>query len=557
MSYDNNYLEVVEKWLNEKTLEDELKSELLKMTDQEKKEAFYQDLSFGTGGIRGLMGVGTNRLNVYIIKKVALGYANFFKNKFKKTHIRVAISFDNRINSKLFANAIAEVLAAEGIKTFITKNLRPTPFLSFLVRHFKADGGVMITASHNPKEYNGIKIYDEHGGQIMPLVAEEITKEINLVKNYFNIETIKNELIHYLDDEYDDLYLNNVLKVQLNEDQRKPYLFVYTPLHGTGAVFINKIADKTGYYVLPLEKQMVTSGLFPDAKNSNPEDKEAYELALKKAKEVSADAVLATDPDSDRLGIVVKHNNEYHFLNGNQTVILQLNYLLSIKKQRNTLVDGIAYYTNVTTPLFKEIANYYNIETNEVLTGFKYIGNAILLAKKPFIFGGEESYGSLILPFVRDKDAFQPLVLLMEMVTYYLNLNKTLVDVLNELYEKFGYYQEETLNFIYQGQKGQEQIKKIINYYYNNKPKYVQEEPIKILNYFNDTIKTKEGIKKGNLPFAEVIKYIYPTKEITFRPSGTEPKLKIYVHQKGKTIESAVELLKETLEALHKENKEF
>ncbi|MCK9165825.1 MAG: phospho-sugar mutase [Acholeplasmatales bacterium] len=551
------YQSVAKRWENEKSLPKNLKNELLKMNQEELKEAFYQDLAFGTGGIRGIMGVGVNRLNVFIVKKVALGFANYLKKNNPNKQLVVAISFDNRINSNYFAQTIAKVLAAQKITVYLTKELRPTPYLSFMVRHFKADGGLMVTASHNPKEYNGIKAYDKHGGQMMPFLTDALIKEINLVTDYFNIKEVENNLINIVDESFDNEYLKEVYQLQLKANQAKPFKFIYTPLHGTGGTLIEAIKKQTNYLIYPLQKQMIFDGSFPNTKSSNPEDEIAYELALEKAKEENADAILATDPDADRLGIVVKHEGEYLFLNGNQTVALQVYYLLSELKKMNKLPDGVVYYSNVTTPLIKNICDSFEIESKEVLTGFKYIGDAILNSEKPFLFGAEESYGSLVLPFVRDKDAIQAVLMLIEMVTFYLNQNKTLRTVLLEIYQKYGYYQEKNLNFTYPGIKGKEKITKIMNHYYQHPPKYLLELPIKVINHKDQTITEANKTVKSELEFANVIKYVYSNREITFRPSGTEPKLKVYLHVKGKTLKEAEQILTETVAAICQESEEF
>lgn len=553
MAYNDN----LNLWLLEKTLDEDLKTELKNLTESELKEAFYKDLEFGTAGIRGIMGVGTNRLNIYIVKKVALGFANYLKRTLNKKDISVSISYDNRINSELFAFTSAKVLAKEGIKSFVTKTLRPTPYLSFMIRELKCDGGLMITASHNPKEYNGIKAYDKEGGQLIPELTEILIEEVNKIKDYFKIAEVENDLINVIDETFDQKYLDEVLKVQLNKDQNKPYKFVYTPLHGTGATLINKLKVQTNYLIEPLNSQMITDGTFPNTKSSNPEEVLAFEEALKKAKEIDATAVLATDPDADRLAIAIKHEGEYILLNGNQTVSIQLNYLLEQRKKKNLLGEGIVIYSNVTTPILKKIANSYHVEAKEVLTGFKFIAEAILKTNKEFLFGAEESYGSLILPFVRDKDAIQAVLNLLEMVTYYQNQNKTLYDVLLEIYQKYGYYGEKTLSFTYSGIEGAKKISKIMDYYHNNSPKYLTEKLISIIDLLKGTNITN-GIKTlTDLPQADVIKYIYEDYEITFRPSGTEPKLKVYLYVKANNLTNVNEKLTKVIELMTKEIEEI
>ncbi len=551
------YQENAKEWLDFKGLDEDLKKELLSLTEEELKEVFYKDLEFGTAGIRGIMGVGTNRLNIYIVKKVALGFANYLKKTLNKSNISVAISYDNRINSKLFAYTQAKVLAKQGIKTHLTKELRPTPYLSYLIRTFNCDGGLMVTASHNPKEYNGIKAYDQDGGQLIPQLTDILVNEVNKIENYFEIEEANNELINLIDESFDESYLNEVFNVQLNKTQKKPYKFVYSPLHGTGGTLINKIIKETGYLIYPEEKQMVFDGNFSDTKSSNPEDKEAFELALKKALAIDAEAILVTDPDADRLAIAIKHEGEYVYLNGNQTISIQLYYLLSQKQNQNILKDGLVIYSNVTSPIIKTIANSFKIEALEVLTGFKFIADAIRNSEKPFLFGAEESYGSLILPFVRDKDAIQAVLNLVEMVTYYKNNNQTLYDVLLEIYQKYGFYGEKTLSFTFSGQEGANKIKAIMDHYRNNGPKYIVDKPLRVTDLLKQTVKEGTTVKKIGQPLADVVKYQYKDYEITFRPSGTEPKLKVYIYVKGNSLEKANNQLTMIVNLISKEIEEI
>ncbi len=552
-----DYIKNVNLWKEEPSLEKSLKEELNNLNEEELKEAFYKDLEFGTAGIRGIMGVGTNRLNIYIVKKVALGFANYLKKTLNKKDISVAISYDNRINSKLFAYTQARVLAHQGIKSYITENLRPTPYLSFMVRNFICDGGLMVTASHNPKEYNGVKAYDKDGGQLIPELTDILVAEVNNIKNYFEIEETENSLINVVDESFDENYLKEVYKVQLNKNQNKPYKFVYSPLHGTGGTLINQIKKETNYLIYPEENQMVFDGNFSKTKSSNPEDKEAFSLSLEKALKIDAEAILVTDPDADRLAIAVKHNGEYIYLNGNQTISVQLYYLLSERKRQGLLKDGLVVYSNVTTPILKTISDSFNVDSLEVLTGFKFIADAIRNSNKPFLFGAEESYGSLILPFVRDKDAIQAVLNLMEMVTYYKNQNKTLYDVLLEVYEKYGYYAEKTLSFTFSGIEGANKIKNIMKHYRKNDPKYLNEQPLKVIDLLKSTVKIGETTEKIAEPIADVVKYIYKNYQITFRPSGTEPKLKVYIYLKATSLNEANQQLKNVIALITKEIEEL
>lgn len=555
MSYKKNY----KLWLNEKSLDEVLKEELLNYNEEEIEEAFYKDIEFGTAGARGLMGPGTNKMNIYTIKKMSLGFAKYIKRVAETSNYSVAISYDNRNNSKLFAYTAARVLASEGIKTFITKELRPTPFLSYMVRHFACDGGIMITASHNPKEYNGFKVYDMHGGQLTPDLAEILVDEVNKIKDYFHIQEYNSpKYINVVDEDLDYGYLSLVKQISLTKLDKKPLKFVYSPLHGAGGKLVTEILEEFGYNVIPVDKQMVPDGNFTYAKSSNPEELLAYEMSLDIAKEHNADLILVTDPDVDRLGIMVLHDGEYIALNGNQTASLELYYILNREKELDTLDEnGIVYSSNVTTPLIIDIANSFNIEVKEVLTGFKFIGEAIRKTDRKYIFGSEESYGSLISPFVRDKDAVQAVLLLCEMATYYKEYNKTLYDVLLEVYDKYGTYAEKTLALAYEGIAGAEKIKNIMAHFRTDHLSLEGEELYIAEDYESSTI-YKEGIEE-KLDFiqANVLRFIYKSGNIAIlRPSGTEPKLKVYFYVKGSDLTSASEKLEQLIEDVNKQIEE-
>ncbi len=555
MSYKKNY----KLWLNEKSLDEVLKEELLNYNEEEIEEAFYKDIEFGTAGARGLMGPGTNKMNIYTIKKMSLGFGKYIKRVAQTSNYSVAISYDNRNNSKLFAYTAARVLASEGIKTFITKELRPTPFLSYMVRHFACDGGIMITASHNPKEYNGFKVYDMHGGQLTPDLAEILVDEVNKIKDYFHIQEYNSpKYINVVDEDLDYGYLSLVKQISLTKLDKKPLKFVYSPLHGAGGKLVTEILEEFGYNVIPVDKQMVPDGNFTYAKSSNPEELLAYEMSLDIAKEHNADLILVTDPDVDRLGIMVLHDGEYIALNGNQTASLELYYILNREKELDTLDEnGIVYSSNVTTPLIIDIANSFNIEVKEVLTGFKFIGEAIRKTDRKYIFGSEESYGSLISPFVRDKDAVQAVLLLCEMATYYKEYNKTLYDVLLEVYDKYGTYAEKTLALAYEGIAGAEKIKNIMAHFRTDHLSLEGEELYIAEDYESSTI-YKEGIEE-KLDFiqANVLRFIYKSGNIAIlRPSGTEPKLKVYFYVKGSDLTSASEKLEQLIEDVNKQIEE-
>lgn len=529
------YLKRYEEWLNEPSILKSEKETLLNLNDSEKEEAFFDDVSFGTGGIRGILGLGTNRINVYIIRKVTLGLANYLIKNNKLNG--VAISYDNRYNSYLFAFESAKVLAAKGIKSYLFNELRPTPMLSYAVRHYKASAGIMITASHNPKNYNGYKVYNETGAQLNVMEANLVINEIENIKSPFNIKTLKNDLILNIDESFDDLYLKEVESISLLNEP-KVIKIVYSPLHGTGGTVIPKLLKKNNYDVNPLLSQMIADPSFSNTKSSNPEDQSAYEKSISYAKEIDADIIFLTDPDADRLGVCLKHNGEYITITGNQTASLMLYYILSVKKQPK----GFVYTTIVTTNLLKDIANSYNQKIGETLTGFKFIGEQadLIEGKDNYIFGCEESYGSLVKDFVRDKDAVQAVYLLSEMANYLKLQNKTLIDYLNEVYEKYGYYADKTTSFTFEGISGLNKIKDIMNYFRNNEINFKHFKLINKIDYINGY----ENPYNITLPPSDVIKYESEDGFIILRPSGTEPKLKIYYLHKAQSLSEAYRVLK-------------
>ena len=522
MSYQNNY----HTWLNESKLTLEEKNTLLQMDEKEKEESFFQDLSFGTGGIRGILGLGPNRINKYTIQKVTLGFANYLKkvNKLKG----VAISYDNRYGSFEFAYEAAKVLAFNGIKSYIFKSLRPTPMLSFLVRHYNTSAGIMLTASHNPKEYNGFKAYNETGAQLSISESESVILEINKIKSPFGIGSVENELIHWIDNELDDVYLSKVKNIAVRHDE-KQLKIVYSPLHGTGGTLIPKLLKESGYDVYSEPNQMIVDPAFSHTKSSNPEDKIAYEQSILLANNVDADVIFITDPDADRLGVAYKLDGKYHILNGNQTASMMLYYILSEKKQE----QGFVYTTVVTSHLIQNIAHSFNQLVGETLTGFKFIGEQAEKhqGKIPYIFGCEESYGSLVSDFVRDKDAVQAVYLLAEIVNTLKLRGLTVKDYLNTIYETYGYFVEDTISLTLKGIEGAKRIEQITS--------YVREHGLNIKDFKVDQfIDYNEGILNPHdiqLPPSNVLKFISGSGFIIFRPSGTEPKLKIYISVKEAT----------------------
>lgn len=541
-----DYIQKYQSWVNNNTLDETLKKELLTMTETQKEEAFYVDIEFGTGGIRGLMGVGTNRVNVYTIMRATLGFSKYILSQNRNK--RVAISYDNRLNSYVFAKRAAGVLAAQGIDVFITQALRPTPYLSFMVRHFDCDGGIMITASHNPKTYNGYKVYDETGCQIVPRIADVVIKEIQAIEDYFNIDfEEQSPFIHWVDESFDSHYLDAVKSIQIENLPIKPLKLVYSPLHGTGSSMVPRLLGELGYQVIPLESQMENDPNFGATLSSNPEEKVAYEGALALAKEVGGDLVLVTDPDADRLGVMVKHHGKYHFLSGNQTAALTLYYILSRKQAKGLIPDnGYVFTTNVTTPLIEKIATSFNLKVETTLTGFKFIGEKAkaIEGKGVYMFGCEESYGSLVADFVRDKDAVQAVYMLAEMATYMNTFGKTLIDLLETVYSTYGYFVEETLNLNLSGIEGKKRIDSIMTYFRNNRLSIKNKEIVQIDDVLKQQTWRKTGTEALDYPVSNVLKFYYRDGSwIVLRPSGTEPKLKIYMSVVGQTKQDALDAL--------------
>jgi len=535
-----NYLEKYELWINQKNLDPVIEEELLKMTDQEKKEAFTNDLEFGTGGMRGILGAGTNRLNIYIIRKATYGFGMWLKTQ--SNNPSCVIAFDNRHYSKEFSIETAKVLASMGIRAYVCDELRPTPYLSFAVRELHATGGVMITASHNTKEYNGYKIYDSEGCQLVPRLADQVIENINSVEDIFSIETEKNPtLINTVSSDVDDKYIEMVKEISLRNDD-KNIKVVYTPLHGTGSVFAPKILRQLGYDVLCVEEQMVHDPDFSSVSSANPENKQAFDKAIELGKKVKADILLANDPDADRLGIAPLHNGEYVLLTGNQTASIILKYLLENTK---TIPENSYLFTTiVSSNLPSKIALKNGLKVKEVLTGFKFIGEQAKLIEKTgnYFFGFEESYGCLVSDKVRDKDAMQASLMACEACNYYKAQGKTLVDVLNDIYAEYGYYIEGIENIVLKGLDGAAKIQSIMDYFRNN------EVDIKGIVVKEDyKLQTVTGSnKKIDLPKSNVIKYILDDESwFILRPSGTEPKLKVYFGVKAVTMNLATKRLEE------------
>lgn len=516
----------------------DLINELSSMKEDENKieDAFYRDLEFGTGGLRGVIGAGTNRMNIYVVRKASQGLANYVNKQFKNNR-SIAISYDSRIKSTLFAKTAAEVFAANGIKVFIYKELMPTPCLSYAVRELKCSAGIMVTASHNPAKYNGYKVYGDDGCQITTKAAETILNEINQLDVFNDVKHgdfnnfIKEGMIEYIDDEIYTRFINRVKEesVLKGEEINKNVKIVYSPLHGTGLKPVQRILKESGYNnVIIVKEQELPDGNFTTCPYPNPEIKEAMEVGIRYAKENHADLLIATDPDCDRVGIAVKNKDgEYVLVTGNQVGVLLLDFICQMRnKHGNMPKDPVCVKTIVTTDMAKAIADHYGVRTIEVLTGFKYIGEQILFLEKEhkedsYILGFEESYGYLSGSYVRDKDAVDGVFMIVEMFAYYATHNISLLDKLEELYQKYGYYSNYLKSYEFEGSSGLTKMKNIMDSFRNN---------IKSIgNRKIDTIKDYSlGIE--GLPKSNVLKlYFSDGSTVVLRPSGTEPKLKIYL----------------------------
>ena len=515
--------------------------EYLQNNPDELTEAFYRELEFGTGGLRGIMGVGTNRMNKYTVGAATQGLANYLKQQFPNQEISVAIAFDSRNNSAYFADITADVLSANGITCHLFPELRPTPVLSFAVRHLHCQSGVMVTASHNPKEYNGYKVYWNDGGQLVPPHDKNVIAEVNKIKSLHDTKWQRNpDKVHIIDSSLDEAYLKLVHGLSLHPEAiaaQKQLKIIYTPLHGTGITMVPKALKMYGFENISIVKeQAVSDGNFPTVKSPNPEEKSALIMSIAQAEAEKADLVLATDPDADRVGIAVRNlKGEMILLNGNMTGSLLVHYLLSQWKALNKL-DGKQFVvkTIVTTELIKRMADAYQVPCYDVLTGFKYIAEKIKEneGKASFIGGGEESYGYLAGDFVRDKDAVIACCLIAEMTAFYANQGKSLYQMLLEIYHEYGFYKEDLLSLTKQGKSGAEEIAAMMVNYRNNPPKEIGGQKVVLMKDIQAGIAyhldkgTQETIA---LPKSNVLQFFTADgSKITVRPSGTEPKIKFY-----------------------------
>lgn len=536
----------IQRWLNEPSLESALKNELLKLSDAELSDAFYRDVSFGTGGIRGIIGVGTNRLNIYTVRKALVGFSRYLlKSNPNIKQDGIVIAYDNRHNNVLFAHTCVGVLAAHGIKSYLFEALRPTPLLSFAVRQLKAGGGIMITASHNPPKYNGLKMYDKEGCQLVPDQAKQVIEEVNGIDDLFSLHSLTFEeandkgLVELLARDIDQAYLDALAPLKEGTQAKKSLRVVFTPLHGTAREIGLRALKDAGFEVHVVESQMITDPDFKTVKSPNPENQSAFELAEQLGHEKKADLLIATDPDADRLGVAVRHHDQYVYLNGNQTGALLIDYLARKHQTLGTTPDkGLVFTTIVTSDFGPSIAKAYGYDVRRTLTGFKFIGEqmATLEAKgETFLMGYEESYGYVLEDIVRDKDAIQALLVAALMAEEAKSQGKTLVDVLEGLYETYGHYADYLMNIELEGQVGEAHIQAIMSHFREVWPEAYLSQSCQIKEDYLTLERTShDGTTTPLLyPSENVLKFIFKDFWFVLRPSGTEPKLKVYLMHQG------------------------
>jgi phosphoglucomutase len=569
-----DYKKIYEEWLQSPYFDEDTKSELkaIAADEAEIKERFYTELEFGTAGLRGIIGAGTNRMNIYVVRKATQGLANYIKS-LNIEGACVAIAYDSRNMSDVFSKEAALTFAANGIKAYRFTSLRPTPELSFAVRELKCISGVNITASHNPSNYNGYKVYWEDGAQFTPPHDKGVLKEVLAIEDYSKVKTMPEEearakgLYKDISSEIDDKYIakvkEQVLSPEAIKEQANKLGIVYTPLHGTGNIWVRRVLSELGFSkVYVVKEQELPDGNFPTVKYPNPESKAAFELALKLAKEKDADIVLATDPDADRLGVYVKDevSKDYIALTGNMSGSLLCEYLLSRRKELGLLpANGEVVKSIVTTNLVDAIAKEYSCTLVEVLTGFKWIGKEILenesSKKFEYMFGLEESYGCLIGTYARDKDAVSASVALCEAMAYYKSKGKSLWEVMNDIYKKYGYYRDGVNSIDLAGIEGIQRIARIMEYFRKNTPEKLSGYKVLFArDYQEDTVKNMESgsVKATGLPKSNVLYYdCEDSTWLCIRPSGTEPKLKLYYGVKAGSVEEADKRIKNLSEELN------
>lgn len=558
MDIKQTYNEWLENAVEDKDLTAELES--IKNNEDEIYDRFYTALKFGTAGLRGIIGAGTNRMNIYVVCQATQGLANYVLKKYGNGS--VAISHDSRIKADLFMNEAARVLAANGIKVYITSELQPTPVLSYLVRYFKCQAGIMVTASHNPAAYNGYKAYGEDGCQMTDVAANTVYDEISKLDMFKDVkitdfdEAVKSGMIEYVDESVYDTYLEKVMEQQVNPGVCKgaDLKVVYTPLNGTGNKLVRKVLGKIGVNdVVVVPEQELPDGNFTTCPYPNPEIKEALAKGLELCEKEQPDLLLATDPDADRVGIAVKdYDGSYRLISGNEDGVMLTNYILSCKKASGKLPEKpVVVKTIVTTKLINKLCEKYGCELKNVLTGFKYIGEVILNLEKKheenrYLFGFEESYGYLSGTYVRDKDAVVASMLVCEMAAYYKKQGKSLAEVIDGLYEEFGYYLNQTYSFEFDGAAGMQKMSDIMTAVRDNTPKSIAGyDVVKVSDYFlrKETDVATGSVTDIDLPKSNVIAlHLADDNAVIIRPSGTEPKIKLYITSVGKDKDNAAEI---------------
>lgn len=553
---NNNY----NRWIESYTVNPEIKKELFYMDEEEIMDAFGNELEFKTAGLRGKIGPGTNRMNHYTVAKATLGFIKYLINKDQNVFAKgIVVAYDNRNFSQEFAALVANLFASENIKVYIFENLRPTPQLSFMITYLGCSGGVNITASHNPKDYNGYKVYDHRGVQLLPEETDKVAAYVNEIKDELSIDIENFEdndnLIHFLDKSYDDIFIDAALNIRINENiELRDTPIIYTPLHGTGANIIPNAVSRAGFsHFFPVVEQMNPSPIFINAPIPNPEDYAAFELAVKKANELKVDYIIASDPDADRVGVCVRKNyHEFKLLSGNDLGALLLDYILKYRERNEGLPsNALVIDTIVTSDFGKAIANSYGVQTHSVLTGFKYIGDLAKLYKKTneytFEFGYEESLGYLASDYIGDKDAVSTTLLIIELINSVVMQGRNLLEELELLYQKHGYYLNKQISIILEEHNSQERIYRIMDYF--KQPELTEINGVRIvaIEDYNKQMKYEgENQIAINLPKENVLKIILEDESwIAIRPSGTEPKLKFYLAVKADSSEGAKEGIKD------------
>ncbi len=533
----------IDSWLTgnfDQAIKDEI-TKLQKENPNELADAFYKNLEFGTGGLRGIMGVGTNRMNKYTVGMATQGYANYLKQSFPNGEVRVAIAHDSRNNSRFFAETTAHVFAANGIKVFLFESLRPTPELSFAIRHFKCQGGVVCTASHNPKEYNGYKAYWNDGGQLVPPHDKNVIKEVEKIATVEDVKWSGGDAnITLIGKEVDNAYMDMVKSLSVYPEviaKQHDLKIVYTPIHGTGIMLVPDVLKRFGFTnVTIVEEQKEPDGNFPTVGYPNPEEKETMSIGLAKAKAMDADILLGTDPDADRVGIGIRDNHgEWVLMNGNQTAVLAFNYMIEARRAKGVAQpNDMVITTIVTTRMINRIAEKNNVACYNVLTGFKWIAEMIREkeGKENYVIGGEESFGLMIGDKIRDKDAVSAVALLCEMAAYEKNQGRSLFEKLIDLYVEYGFYKEDLISITKKGMDGQQQIAAMMESYRNNPPKTINGSPVvQLLDYELRKGKDPQTGEEWtiDLPKSNVLQFVLQDGSlISARPSGTEPKIKFY-----------------------------